>query len=78
MAGFYREAFDQDGTLYYSAERFDDFYMGKASTYPDLFGCVGILFEQASSRGARQDTATGRHAAGGDDHEGPLPLVDRF
>lgn len=60
MAGFYREAFDQDGTLYYSAERFDDFYMGKASTYPDLFGCVGILFEQASSRGARQDTPSGR------------------
>lgn len=59
MAGFFREAFDQDGTLYYSAERFDDFYMGKASTYPDLFGCVGILFEQASSRGAWQDTASG-------------------
>ena len=60
MAGFFRETFDQDGTLYYSAERFDDFYMGKASTYPDLFGCVGILFEQASSRGAWQDTASGR------------------
>lgn len=60
MAAYYREAFDQDGTLYYSGERFDDFYMGKASTYPDLFGCVGILFEQASSRGARQDTPSGR------------------
>ena len=60
MAVHFRREFDQDGTLYYSAERFDDFYMGKASTYPDLFGCVGMLFEQASSRGARQDTASGR------------------
>ena len=32
---------------------------GKGSTYPDLFGTVGILFEQPSSRGAVQDTVNG-------------------
>ena len=34
--------------------------MGKGSTYPDLFGTVGILFEQPSSRGAGQDTVNGK------------------
>ena len=33
--------------------------MGKGSTYPDLFGTVGILFEQPSSRGAGQSTLNG-------------------
>jgi hypothetical protein len=59
IAEYYRRGFDADGTLYFSGERFDDFYMGKGSTYPDLFGCVGILFEQASSRGAYQQTENG-------------------
>jgi len=59
IAEYYRRAFDKDGTLYFSGERFDDFFMGKGSTYPDLFGCVGILFEQASSRGALQQTGNG-------------------
>jgi len=59
MAGHFRRAFDADGTLFFSRERFDDFYMGKGATYPDLFGCVGVLFEQASSRGARQETENG-------------------
>jgi hypothetical protein len=33
--------------------------MGKGSTYPDLFGTVGILFEQPSSRGTKQNTING-------------------
>ncbi|MEZ5276078.1 MAG: M14 family zinc carboxypeptidase [Opitutaceae bacterium] len=60
IAGFFQGEFDRDGTLYFSEERFDDFYMGKASTYADLFGCVGLLCEQASSRGAVQDSVNGR------------------
>ncbi len=59
IAAYHRAKFDAEGTLYYSRERYDDFYMGKGSTYPDLFGCVGILFEQASSRGAKQSTPNG-------------------
>ncbi len=41
---------DRIGSLYYTRESFDDFYYGKGSTYPDVNGAVGILFEQASSR----------------------------
>ncbi|MHC4263366.1 MAG: hypothetical protein ACYSWX_12640, partial [Planctomycetota bacterium] len=47
------------GSLYYTEESFDDFYYGKGSTYPDLHGAVGILFEQASSRGFYQDNSFG-------------------
>ncbi|MEO1617272.1 MAG: M14 family zinc carboxypeptidase, partial [Planctomycetota bacterium] len=44
---------DDANELYFSEERFDDFYMGKGSTYPDLHGAIGILFEQGSTRGLR-------------------------
>ena len=57
---FHAKAFDKAGILYFSGEGYDDFFMGKGSTYPDLFGCVGILFEQPSSRGAQQDVVNGR------------------
>ncbi|MEM9942968.1 MAG: M14 family metallopeptidase [Planctomycetota bacterium] len=56
---FHAEALDQRGSLYFTKERFDDFYMGKGSTYPDLHGSVGILFEQASSRGHIQKNQDG-------------------
>ncbi|MEM1246010.1 MAG: M14 family metallopeptidase [Acidobacteriota bacterium] len=54
MAEFHAAAFDEADRLYYTQEGFDDFYPGKGSTYPDLHGSVGILFEQASSRGHAQ------------------------
>ncbi len=59
IARYHAAAFDDVGRLYYSQEGFDDFYPGKGSTYPDLHGGVGILFEQASSRGHLQDTQNG-------------------
>ncbi len=59
FAKFHARALDRVGSLYYSEETFDDFYYGKGSTYPDLHGAVGILFEQASVRGHLQDTANG-------------------
>lgn len=51
LAEHHARALDALGSLYYSEESFDDFYYGKGSTYPDVHGAVGILFEQASSRG---------------------------
>ena len=51
FAAEHAKAMDQAGELYFTEERFDDFYMGKGSTYPDLHGAIGILFEQGSSRG---------------------------
>jgi hypothetical protein len=59
FARHHATALDQIGSLYFTEERFDDYYMGKGSTYPDLHGGVGILFEQASSRGQRQETENG-------------------
>jgi hypothetical protein len=56
---YHAKALDQKGSLYFTQERFDDFYMGKGSTYPDLHGAVGILFEQASSRGHIQRNQDG-------------------
>jgi hypothetical protein len=47
------------GSLYYTKEGFDDYYYGKGSTYPDVQGAVGILFEQGSSRGHAQETSNG-------------------
>ncbi len=52
-------ALDEQGRLYYTQESFDDFYAGKGSTYPDLQGAIGILFEQGSSRGHAQDSING-------------------
>ena len=59
IAEYHAKAFDKIGSLYYSEESFDDFYYGKGSTFPDINGGIGILFEQASSRGHIQESANG-------------------
>ncbi|MCZ6631974.1 MAG: M14 family zinc carboxypeptidase [bacterium] len=56
---YHADALNQIGALYYTKESFDDFYIGKGSTYPDINGGIGILFEQASARGHIQDTPHG-------------------
>jgi hypothetical protein len=56
---FHAKAFENIGSLYYSKESFDDFYYGKGSTFPDINGSIGILFEQASSRGHAQNSENG-------------------
>ena len=57
---YHAAAFDAKGVRFFTEEGYDDFFMGKGSTYPDLFGTVGILFEQPSSRGAGQSTLNGK------------------
>ncbi|TXB63057.1 M14 metallopeptidase family protein [Phaeodactylibacter luteus] len=59
IGDYHAEALDEIGSLYYTKESFDDFYYGKGSTYPDANGGIGILFEQASSRGHVQETDNG-------------------
>jgi len=56
---YHAKALDNIGSLYYTKEGYDDFYIGKGSSYPDLTGCIGILFEQASSRGHVQESIHG-------------------
>ncbi|MBL6649366.1 MAG: zinc carboxypeptidase [Flavobacteriaceae bacterium] len=58
--GRYHEAIlIENGSLFYSEEDYDDFYYGKGSTFPDINGGIGILFEQGSSRGHFQESING-------------------
>ncbi len=59
IATYHAKALDNIGSLYYTEENFDDFYYGKGSTFPDINGGIGILFEQGSSRGHAQQTDNG-------------------
>src|SRR4029077_9859085 len=59
MGEYHAKALDQIGSLYFTQKGYDDFYYGKGSTYPDVEGAIGILFEQASSRGHLQQTSNG-------------------
>jgi hypothetical protein len=56
---YHAKALDDIGSLYYTQEGYDDFYYGKGSTFPDAQGAIGILFEQASSRGHAQESVNG-------------------
>ena len=59
IAGYHAKALDKIGSSYFVEENYDDFYYGKGSSYPDINGTIGILFEQASSRGHAQESANG-------------------
>jgi len=59
IGNFHAKALDKIGSLYFTEENYDDFYYGKGSTFPDINGGIGILFEQASSRGHIQETDNG-------------------
>ena len=59
IGNFHAKALDKIGSLYYTEESYDDFYYGKGSTFPDINGGIGILFEQASSRGHIQESKNG-------------------
>ncbi|MFQ3213106.1 MAG: hypothetical protein ACJAT1_001640 [Marivirga sp.] len=56
---YHAKYLDAAGSLYFTKESYDDFYYGKGSTFPDVQGAVGILFEQASSRGHAQESVHG-------------------
>lgn len=59
IGNYHAKFLDSIGSMYFTKEGYDDFYYGKGSTYPDINGAVGILFEQASSRGHLQETENG-------------------
>ena len=59
LGRFHAKYLDKIGSLYFTKENYDDFYYGKGSTFPDINGAIGILFEQASSRGHAQETGNG-------------------
>ncbi len=56
---YFSKALDSVGSFYFTKEVFDGTYPGYGSSYPDLQGGLGLLFEQASSRGHKQTTDFG-------------------
>ncbi len=60
IASYHSDALNKIGSLYFSEEIFDDYYFGKGSSYPDINGGIGILFEQASVRGFERETVNGK------------------
>ncbi len=59
FGNYFAKALDSVGSLYFTKEVFDGTYPGYGSSYPDLQGGLGLLFEQASSRGHKQKTPFG-------------------
>lgn len=49
-------ALDTLGSLYFTKEVYDNSYPGYGSTYPNFLGGLGLVFEQASSRGHIQES----------------------
>ncbi len=51
LGDYHAAAMDDAGKLIYAEDGFDDFYIGKGSTYTDINGVIGILFEQPRING---------------------------
>ncbi len=59
LAPYFADAMNEIGSLYFTKEVFDNSYPGYGSTYPDIQGGLGLVFEQASSRGHLQESIHG-------------------
>lgn len=51
IAAHHARWLDTEARLYTTEENFDNFYIGKGSTYPQINGSLGILFEVGAARG---------------------------
>ncbi len=51
LARYHARSLDDAGVMYFTEDAYDDFYYGKGSTYPDINGGIGILFEQPRVNG---------------------------
>jgi len=60
LATYHASSFDDAGVMYFTEDAYDDFYYGKGSTYPDINGSIGILFEQPRINGQLSDRASGQ------------------
>ena len=56
---FSEEFLDAEGKLYFHAEGFDTYFLGKGSGLPFVNGGVGILYEAAGARGVELQTPLG-------------------
>lgn len=58
FAEYFAKGMNDLGSLYFTKEAYDKLYPGYGSSYVNFYGGIGILFEQASSRGHVQETTT--------------------
>ncbi len=59
IAQYHADFMDSEAKLYFSEELFDNFYIGKGSTYPQINGSVGFLFEAGAARGGVVESIDG-------------------
>lgn len=59
IAGYHRAFMDSEAKLYFSEEGFDNYYVGKGSTYPQVNGSLGILFEAGAQLGIARESNQG-------------------
>ena len=57
FAAHWAAALDEIGSLYFTKEIYDNMYPGYGSSYPNFLGGLGLVFEQASSRGLAQESS---------------------
>jgi hypothetical protein len=50
---------DGEGSLYFQGENFDNYYIGKGSTFPLLNGGIGVLYEAGATLGREIETESG-------------------
>jgi len=60
LASYHAKSFDSAGEMYFTEDDYDDFFYGKGSTYPDINGSIGILFEQPRVNGAIYNRDSGQ------------------
>lgn len=51
--------FDSEARLYFHGESFDNYYIGKGSTFPYINGGIGVLYEAATTLGIEIETPNG-------------------
>ena len=59
ISKYHAASLDAAGELYFTEEGFDNFYIGKGSTYPQVNGGLGILFEAGAQAGLEWESAQG-------------------
>ncbi|MDR1602401.1 MAG: peptidase M14 [Tannerella sp.] len=59
ISAYCAKELDSIGSLYFSKEGYDDFYLGKGAAYGDIHGSLCLLYEQPSTRGHLRETPHG-------------------
>ncbi|GHF17143.1 peptidase M14 [Kordiimonas sediminis] len=59
LAGYHSEWLDSEKQLYFTEEGYDNFYVGKGSTYPQVNGGLGVLFEAGAQMGIAAESDQG-------------------